>query len=44
MDTLKLETPLKNPTSSMKDYFLHSEHISSTIKTCTKIKCVKWLH
>ena len=37
MDTLKLETLLKNPTSSMKDCFLQQEHISSTIKICTKI-------
>ena len=37
MDTLKLETPLKNPTSSMRDCFLQQEHISSTIKTCIKI-------
>ena len=37
MDTLKLETPIKNPTSSMKHYFLQWKQISSTIKTCTKI-------
>ena len=37
MDILKLETPLKNPTSSMKDCFLHRNTFLAQLKLVQKL-------